>query len=57
MWVNCHICNGNGFTDKDKKISPCILCNYNNQTYVYLIGQIWVNDEYEPIVEPDDPPQ
>ena len=55
MWVNCHKCNGNGFTDKDKKISPCILCNYNNQTYVYLIGQLWVNDEYEPIVEPEEP--
>lgn len=55
MWVNCHKCNGMGFTDKDKKIIPCILCNYNNQGYLYLIGQIWVDDDYEPIIEPDDP--
>ena len=41
--------------DKDKKISPCEKCNYNNQTFFYLVGQIWVDDEYEPIIEPDDP--
>ena len=56
MWVNCHNCNGSGFISNDKKnVSPCILCNYNNQSYIYLVGQIWVNDDYEPISEPDEP--
>jgi hypothetical protein len=58
MWVNCHNCNGYGYINcnNDKKNDiPCVVCNYNNQTYVYLIGQIWVDDDYEPIEEPDNP--
>ena len=55
MWVNCHKCNGYGFTQKYKKITPCEKCNYNNQTFLYLIGQIWVDDEYEPCIEPEEP--
>ena len=58
MWVNCHNCNGYGYINykNDKKNdNPCVVCNYNNQTYIYLIGQIWVDDDYEPIEEPNDP--
>tara|TARA_Y100000389_G_C17420166_1_gene496243 strand:+ start:897 stop:1067 length:171 start_codon:yes stop_codon:yes gene_type:complete len=55
MWVNCWNCNGGGFIYNDKKLSPCVKCNYNNQTHFYLTGQIWVEDEYEPIIEPDEP--
>ena len=55
MWVNCHKCYGYGFVYSDKKNIPCILCNYKDQTYIYLKGQIWVDDDYEPISEPDEP--
>ena len=56
MWVNYVII----VVDMDlfiviKKILPCILCNYKDQTYIYLKGQIWVDDDYEPISEPDEP--
>lgn len=56
MWVNCHKCNGYGFLiDNKKNEIPCILCNHNNLTYVYLVGQIWVEDDYEPIEKPEEP--
>ena len=56
MWVNCHKCNGYGFLiDNKKNEIPCFLCNHNNLTYVYLVGQIWVEDDYEPIEKPEEP--
>jgi hypothetical protein len=54
MWVNCHNCIGCGFMD-DKKTIPCKLCNYNNTTFIYLVGQLWVEDEYEPCNPPEEP--
>ena len=54
MWVNCHNCVGCGFMD-DKKTNPCKLCNYNNTTFIYLVGQLWVEDEYEPCNPPEEP--
>lgn len=49
MWVDCHLCASTGFINKKK----CYLCNTHSN--IYLIGQIWVEDEYEPVTEPCGP--
>ena len=61
MWVDCHNCRGLGFIryfdidiDNDNN-KPCHLCNYGNTTDPYLIGQIWVKDNYKPCTPPSSP--
>ena len=52
MWVDCHNCMGLGFIKSSK---PCSLCNYGTMKEQYLIGQIWVNDNYRPCSPPSSP--
>lgn len=52
MWVDCHNCMGLGFI---KSYKPCSLCNYGTMKEQYLIGQIWVNDNYRPCSPPSSP--
>jgi len=57
MWVDCHRCEGHGHTieNKTKNTTPCELCNKNDSTFIFLIGQIWVKDGYTPITPPSSP--
>jgi|MEHZ01.1.fsa_nt_MEHZ010150077.1_1 hypothetical protein len=56
MWVNCHQCQGNGYLRitciNYVTIINCWLCHKDNS---YLRGQIWVEDNYEPVSQPNSP--
>ena len=56
MWVNCHHCKGNGYLritciNYVTNIN-CWMCYIEND---YLRGQIWVEDNYDPVSPPNSP--
>ena len=56
MWVNCHLCQGNGYLRitciNYVTIINCRMCYIEND---YLRGQIWVEDNYDPVSPPNSP--
>ena len=64
MWITCNACSGKGITTSfDKtyhckiyKTVPCKVCAPLNMLFdEYVRGQIWVDDNYEPISPPSSP--
>jgi len=64
MWVTCNACSGKGFhmscdktySYKVWKTIPCKVCNPLNTFFnEYMRGQIWIDDNYEPISPPSSP--
>lgn len=58
MWVTCHNCDGYGYSEEivDQKMEiPCEKCNPNGTTFIFLIGQLWVDDDYIPVSQPSSP--
>ena len=66
MWITCNVCMGEGIIHTihkiyDKKIYKkiCHVCNpengYSEEHIFYYKGQIWVEDNYEPISPPSSP--
>jgi len=63
MWITCNVCMGEGVIHKlySKKIckKKCHVCNpengYLEEHSIYYKGQIWVEDNYEPISPPSSP--
>lgn len=59
MWVNCHICQGNGFVfscnSNDTTKYNCIHCYRPYGITNYLRGQVWVIDNYDPVSPPSSP--
>lgn len=64
MWITCNVCMGEGVIHNkickkkyDKKM--CHVCNPDNgyleEHSIYYKGQIWVEDNYEPISPPSSP--
>ena len=56
MCVNCHLCQGNGYLRitciNYVTIINCWMCYIEND---YLRGQIWVEDNYDPVSPPNSP--
>ena len=44
-WIICHKCNGNGYINDNE----CLLCRYEVALNVILRGQIFVNDNVDPV--------
>ena len=66
MWITCNVCMGAGIIHtvhkkNDNKIykKKCHVCNpenrYLEEHSIYYKGQIWVEDNYEPISPPISP--
>ncbi len=64
MWITCNVCMGEGVIHNKicKKIydtKKCHVCNpengYLEEHSIYYKGQIWVEDNYEPISPPSSP--
>ncbi len=64
MWVSCHDCKATGFIPKTLKKNsqgyyqkiPCRTCNPQRILLDNLMkGQLWVEDNYEPITPPQSP--
>jgi len=64
MWITCNVCMGEGVIHNKicKKIhdtKKCHVCNpengYLEEYSIYYKGQIWVEDNYEPISPPSSP--
>ena len=55
MWVLCHVCNGNGFINKNNNTIECELCTYDIIPGRNIIsrGRIWV---YDNLLLPFTPP-
>ena len=57
MWVTCHKCGGSGYKYHIGHKLDCLLC-YPFRFRINDIewsGQIWINDNYEPISPPSSP--
>jgi len=64
MWITCNACSGKGFITSFDKTYPCKVyetisckvCNPLNMRFdEYVRGQLWVDDNYEPISPPSSP--
>lgn len=68
MWVKCHNCNGTGFEphqttiiNQDGSYTYKKICHTCNLFYLVdridnvLIGYLYVDDEYDVFIEPDEP--
>lgn len=59
MWVTCHNCDGYGYSeeivDQKKMEIPCEKCNPNGTAFIFLLGQLWVDDDYIPVSQPSSP--
>lgn len=68
MWVKCHNCNGTGFEpnqttiiNHDGSYTYKKVCHTCNLFYLVdridnvLIGYLYVDDEYDVFIEPDEP--